>query len=63
MKKAMTNEELNRLWNERGTPNSPVRNPKDGDGMDSDFMTIDFLNRGHQVYERKPGTTVWVPVS
>jgi len=55
----MTNEKLKELWDNRSKQGSLVRNPVDGKGQDSDFMTIDSDGGGHFVYERKPGSTVW----
>ena len=55
----MTNEELDKLWKDRNLKDNPVRKSIEGKGKDSDFMTIQFENGHHEVYERKANTSLW----
>lgn len=64
MKASMTNEKLNKLWEQRQQVNSVVSTDwLDGKGHDSDFMTIKFDGCQSQTWERKPGDLIWVEVT
>jgi hypothetical protein len=64
MKALMTNEKLNKLWEQRQQVHSVVSTDwLDGKGHDSDFMTIKFDGGQSQTWERKRSALQWVDVT
>ena len=62
--KQFTNQQLTDLWDERGQAHSPVAQGWiDGNGKDSDFMTIVFDRAPERTFERRPGDAAWREVT
>lgn len=59
----MTNQQVNDLWTLRQDTASGVKWWEDGNGKDSDFITVAVDGtQGKRTFERKPNTTEWVEV-
>ena len=60
----MTNDQLDEAWVGRKLPNSTVAPGwVDGNGKDSDFMTIPFDDQSERTWERTVGNNQWREVT